>query len=212
MSDSGYILTINPGSTIFDGYENKSQQNLSHSSEELDKFEKIADQYEYRLKIILDWMDKKGIDLNSLAAVSGRGGMLHPIPGGTFKVTQRMIDDLKAAARGEHASNLGAMLAKGIAEKVGVPAFIVDPVATDELDDIARISGLPELSRRSLSHALNIKAVAHKISEDVGKKFTEFNLIVVHLGGGISVAPLRNGRIVDVNCANDMGPFSPEKS
>lgn len=217
MGANGYILTINPGSTstkvaIFEGNNNKAQKNLSHSTEELDKFERIADQYEYRLKIILNWLEEEGIDLASLAAVAGRGGILNPIPGGTFKVTQSMVDDLKAAPRGEHASNLGAMLAKGIAEKSGVPSFIVDPVAVDEFEDIARISGVPEIPRRSLSHALNIKAVAYRVAKEAGKKITDLNLIMVHLGGGISIVPLKKGRIIDVNGANDMGPFSPERA
>ncbi len=213
----GYILTINPGSTstkvaIFEGSKNVSQHNLSHSTEELDKFKNIADQYEYRLKMILDWLEEEGTELDTIAAVAGRGGLLRPIPSGTFKVTQPMIDDLKAAVRGEHASNLGAMLAKGIAEKANAPAFIVDPVAVDEFDDIARISGMPEIPRRALSHALNIKAVAHRVAKEEDKKLSDLNLILVHLGGGISVAPLRGGRIIDVNCANDMGPFSPERA
>lgn len=217
MGSEGYILTINPGSTstkvaIFQGLENKLQKNLSHSTEELDTFKRVADQYEYRLKIILDWLQEEGIELNSLVAVAGRGGLLNPIPGGTYRVTQSMIDDLKAAVQGEHASNLGAMLAKGIAEKVGVPAFIVDPVAVDEFEDIARISGMPDIPRRSLFHALNIKAVAHRVSKEVGKKLADLNLIIAHLGGGISVAPMRKGRVIDVNNANDMGPFSPERA
>jgi butyrate kinase len=217
MSANGYILTINPGSTstkvaIFKGNQNILQKNLSHSTEELDKTGKIADQYEYRLGIILDWLQEEGIELNSLAAVAGRGGLLRPIPGGTYAVSQAMIDDLKAAARGEHASNLGAPLAKGIADRVGIPSFIVDPVAVDEFEDIARISGLPELERRSLSHALNIKAVAHRVAKEVGKPLKDLNLIMVHLGGGISVAPIKDGRIIDVNCANDYGPFSPERA
>lgn len=217
MSAGDYVLTINPGSTstkvaLFDGTRNIMQKNLSHSTDELEKLGKIANQYEYRLKIILDWLKEEGIAFGSLKAVAGRGGLLKPIPGGTYLVSQPMIDDLTAAARGEHASNLGAPLAKGIADMVGIPSYIVDPVAVDEFEDIARISGLPELERRSLSHALNIKAVAHRVAKEEGKALKDLSLIMVHLGGGISVAPMKDGRIIDVNCANDYGPFSPERA
>lgn len=211
------ILTINPGSTstkvaLFDGDRRLKQSNLNHSIEELDRIGRIADQYEYRLKIVLDWLNEQRINPEELAAVAGRGGLLRPIPGGTYSVTQAMIDDLREAVVSEHASNLGAMLAKGIADMAGKPSFIVDPVAVDELEAVARISGLPELERRSLSHALNIKAVAHRLANDVNRPLAELRLIVAHLGGGISIAPLLEGRIIDVNGANDMGPFSPERA
>nr|HQA47265.1 butyrate kinase [Bacillota bacterium] len=194
MKTGKYILTINPGSTstkvaLFMDKQNVHQKNLSHSAEELEKFDQVVDQYQYRLDIILDWLRETGTGLDSLDAVVGRGGLLAPIPGGTYKVTPGMIDDLRKAARGEHASNLGAMLAKGIADQAGVPAFIVDPVSVDECDDIARISGLPELPRRTLSHALNIKAVAHRVAKEEGRPLDDLRLIMVHLGGGISIAP-----------------------
>jgi butyrate kinase len=211
------ILTINPGSTstkvaVFEGTRRIKQSNLSHSTEELDRIGSIADQYQYRLEVILDWLQKEQIDIEKLDAVAGRGGLLRPIPGGTYIVTQAMIDDLRNAVVSEHASNLGAMLAKGIADKAGKPSFIVDPVAVDELDEVARISGVPEIERRSLSHALNIKAVAHRLARDVNRPISELRLIIAHLGGGISIAPLLEGRIIDVNGANDMGPFSPERA
>jgi butyrate kinase len=217
MKTGKYILTINPGSTstkvaLFMDKQNVHQKNLSHSAEELEKFDQVVDQYQYRLDIILDWLRETGTDLDSLDAVVGRGGLLAPIPGGTYKVTPGMIDDLRKAARGEHASNLGAMLAKGIADQAGVPAFIVDPVSVDEFDDIARISGLPELPRRTLSHALNIKAVAHRVAKEEGRPLDDLRLIMVHLGGGISIAPVKDGRMIDVNGANDQGPFSPERA
>ncbi len=213
----GYILTINPGSTstkvaLFKNNKNILQKNLSHSTEELDKLGRIANQYEYRLEIVLDWLREEGIELTSLVAVAGRGGLLAPIPSGTYSVTQVMIDDLKSAARGEHASNLGAMLARGIADRTGIPAYIVDPVAVDEFDDIARISGFPEIPRRTLGHALNIKAVAYRVAKEEGEPLEQLKMVMVHLGGGISVAPLDGGRIIDVNCANDHGPFSPERA
>lgn len=212
-----YILAINPGSTstkvaIFKNGENMLQKNLSHSSEEVGRFEKVTDQYEYRQKIILDWLKEEGIGTESLSAVVGRGGLLNPMPGGTYKVTDAMIEDLKIGVQGEHASNLGGIIAKGIADAEGIPAFIVDPVAVDEFEDIARISGMPELPRKSQVHALNIKAVGRRAARDMGKRLDEVNFVIAHLGGGISIAPVRQGRIVDVNNANDGGPFSPERA
>lgn len=216
MKTDGYVLTINPGSTstkvaIFKNSKNLLQRNLSHSAEELDILGRVADQYDYRLDIILKWLKEEGIELETLDAVAGRGGLLASIPGGTYSVTDDMIEDLKNATRGEHASNLGAVLAKGIADRTGIPAFIVDPVSVDEFDDIARISGIPELPRRTLGHALNIKAVAHRVAKEERKSLNQLRLIVVHLGGGISIAPLKDGRIIDVSGANDGGPFSPER-
>lgn len=212
-----YILVINPGSTstkvaIFKGEENILQKNLSHSAEEVARFAKVTDQFEYREKMILDWIKEVGVSTESLSAVVGRGGLLKPMPGGTYRVTDAMIEDLKIGIQGEHASNLGGIIAKGIADPEGIPAFIVDPVASDEFDDIARISGMPEVPRRSLVHALNIKAVGRRAAKDMGKKLEDFNFIIAHLGGGISIAPLRKGQIIDVSGADDGGPFSPERS
>jgi butyrate kinase len=212
-----YILAINPGSTstkvaIFKEEENILQKNLSHSAEELSKYEKIADQYAYRQKMILNWMGESGITTSSLAAVVGRGGLLKPIPGGTYIITDAIIDDLHRAAQGEHASNLGAIIAKGIADAEGIPAYIVDPVATDEMDDIARISGMPELERPALVHALNIKAVGRRAAKDMGREFTDVDFVIAHLGGGISVSPVRKGKIIDVSGANEGGPLSPERA
>ncbi|MDD2573039.1 MAG: butyrate kinase [Bacillota bacterium] len=217
MKADGYVLAINPGSTstkvaLFKDNKNVRQRNLSHSVEVLDKLGKVAGQYEYRLGIILGWLKEEGIELKSLDAVAGRGGLLAPIPGGTYIVTSKMLDDLETAARGEHASNLGAMLAKGIADRAGVSAFIADPVSVDEFEDIARISGIPELPRRTHGHVLNIKAVAHRVAMEEGKPLDGLRLIMVHLGGGISIAPLKDGKIIDVNGANDYGPFSPERA
>ena len=211
-----FILVMNPGSTstkvaIFKGEENILQTNLSHSPEELEKFSKITDQYELRRAIILEWLKENNYSTSQLKAVVGRGGLLRPMPGGAYKVTDAMIKDLKIGVQGEHASNLGGILAKAIAEVEGIDAYIVDPVAVDEFEAVARISGMPEIERRSLGHALNIKAVGHRVAASMGKKFNEVNLVVAHLGGGISVAPVRMGRIIDYNNANEMGPFSPER-
>lgn len=212
-----FILVINPGSTstkaaIFKDKEKLLQKNLVHSAEDMGRFKKVTDQYEYREKMILDWLKDENIGTDRLSAVVARGGLLRPMPGGTYRVTDAMIEDLRIGIQGEHASNLGGIIAKGIADSEGIPAFIVDPVASDELDDIARVSGLPEVPRRSLVHALNIKAVARKTARDMGRAFDDLNLIIAHLGGGISIAPLRKGKIVDVSGADDGGPFSPERT
>jgi butyrate kinase len=211
------LLVINPGSTstkvaVFRNTENILQKNLNHSTDELAKYEKITDQFQYRQEMILEWLKEEKIEVESLAAVVGRGGLLKPMPGGTYKVTDAMIEDLKIGVQGEHASNLGGIIAKGIADGQGIPSFIVDPVAVDEFDDIARISGLPELPRKSLVHALNIKAVARRAAKDMNKDLSELNFIVAHLGGGISISPVEKGRIIDANNANDAGPFSPERA
>lgn len=212
-----YTLVINPGSTstkvaIFKGEENVIQKNLNHSLEELDKFQKITDQYEYRRDIILDWFRAEAFEPAQLQAVVGRGGLLKPMPSGTYIVTDRMIEDLKIGIQGEHASNLGGIIAKSIADAAGITAYIIDPVAVDEFDDIARISGMPEITRRSLVHALNIKAVAYRVAREMKKEVNELNLIMAHLGGGISIVPVRKGKIIDANNANEMGPLSPERS
>ena len=212
-----YVLVINPGSTstkvaIFKDEELLNNTSLNHPSDELKEFEKIADQYDYRKNIILQWLEKENVDLEILDAVVGRGGLLRSIPGGTYTVTDTMVEDLKIGIQGEHASNLGGIIARSIADDQGIPSFIVDPVSVDEFDDIARVSGLPELPRISLLHTLNIKAVARRATADLNKDLEDINLILVHLGGGISVAPLRKGKIVDVNNASEGGPFSPERA
>ncbi len=211
-------LVINPGSTstkigVFDDEELIFEKTLRHQTEELAPFEKIADQYEFRMNIILDALKENSIELSSLSAVVGRGGVLKPIEGGTYSINDRMIEDLKIGVQGEHASNLGGMVANSIAQKLNIPSFIVDPVVVDELQDLARISGHPNFERVSIFHALNQKAVARRYAKELGKKYNELNLIVAHLGGGISVAAHKMGRVIDVNNALDGdGPFSPERS
>ena len=212
-----HVLVINPGSTstkvaIFMGSENVLQYNLNHSAEELEKFDHITDQYEYRKNMIIEWMNGEGYSLETLAAVIGRGGLLKPMPSGTYKVTEAMMADLRVGIQGEHASNLGGLIARSIADAAGVEAYIVDPVAVDEFEPVARISGMPEIKRKSLVHALNIRAIAHNVAHDKGVKIEDLNLIVAHLGGGISVVPMKQGKIIDANNANEMGPFSPERA
>lgn len=212
-----YILAINPGSTstkvaLYNGREKVFINKIEHPSDEIDKYHNIIDQYDYRLNLIVDWLREININPASLKAVVGRGGMLRPMPAGTYLVTDAMIKDLKDCVGGEHASNLGGILAKGIADKEGIKSFIADPVSVDEIYDIARISGMPEVPRKSHVHALNIKAVSHRFAHENNKNLKDINLIVAHLGGGISVAPIEKGRIIDVNDANEMGPFSPERA
>jgi butyrate kinase len=212
------ILVINPGSTstkvsLFRNEETIFQETIYHSSQSLSSFEHIFDQYEFRLNIILEFLKKQKIDLNNIDAVVGRGGLLRPLQSGTYRVSEKMLNDLKEGKYGEHASNLGAVLAYQIAKKTSIPAYIVDPVVVDEMEEIARISGIPDLPRKSIFHALNQKAVARKAAQDLGKKYQDSNLIVVHMGGGISVGVHQKGRVIDVNNAlNGEGPFSPERS
>jgi butyrate kinase len=189
-------------------------ETLRHSSREIAAFSHIQEQYDFRLKMVLDRLKERELPLVTLSAVVGRGGLLRPIPSGTYRVNDRMVEELHARDKErEHASNLGALLAYEIAGRAGVPAFIVDPVCVDEFDDLARVSGLPEIERKSLSHALNLKATARRAAADLGRPYADLNLVVVHLGGGISVTAHRQGQMVDVNQALDgTGPFSPERS
>lgn len=212
-----YILAINPGSTstklsIFENEKEIKSHSISHSMEDLEEFDAVVDQFEYRLDLIRSWLKKENIVMEDLRAVVGRGGLLKPIPGGTYLVTDQVIEDLKAAVQGEHASNLGGLLARGIADIIGVDAYFVDPVSVDEFHDLSRISGLKEIPKVSLVHALNIKRVMHKRARELKKNAEGLNFIIAHLGGGISIAPVQKGKIVDVNNANHGGPFSPERS
>lgn len=212
------LLVINPGSTstkiaVYEDEKSLLEQTLRHSVEELKDFTSIIDQYQFRKDIILENLHSQGINLNKLSAVVGRGGLLKPIAGGTYSVNDAMVQDLKKGVQGQHASNLGGLIAREIANQFGIPAFIVDPVVVDELNDEARISGMPELERRSIFHALNQKAVARRAAAESGKEYEDANFIVVHLGGGISVGAHMRGRVVDVNNALDgEGPFSPERA
>jgi butyrate kinase len=213
------VLVINPGSTstkvaVYEDEQLVLSESLHHSSLELSAFSHVLDQYDFRLKAVLDLLHSREVPLHSLAAVVGRGGILRSIPGGTYVVDENMVAELAQRDKErQHASNLGALLAHEIAQRVGIPAFVVDPVCVDEFDDLARVSGLPEIERKSLSHALNLKAVARRAADKVGKPYTEVNLVVVHLGGGISVTAHRRGRMVDVNQALDgTGPFAPERA
>lgn len=212
------ILAINPGSTstkisMFEDKKSLFTETLRHSVSELSRYNTIYDQTEFRMKKILDILDEKNYSLSKLNAIVGRGGLLKPIKSGTYIVNEKMISDLKEAKRGEHASNLGGIIAYKLAKEYNIPAFIVDPVVVDELDDVARITGMPEIQKSSIFHALNQKAIARRLSSDLKKKYNETNLIIVHLGGGISVGAHKHGMVVDVNDAlNGEGPFSPERA
>lgn len=212
------ILAINPGSTstkiaVFDGREPVFVENIPHSASDLAGFRRIADQYALRREAVVSCLAAHGIQVASLAAVVGRGGMLRPVPAGAFRVNDRMLEELRSHGPREHASNLGAIVAHEIASQAGISAFIVDPVSVDEFEPVARISGLPEIERRSLSHALNLKAMARRAASDLGRPYESLDLIVVHMGGGISVSPHRHGRMIDVNQALDgTGPFAPERA
>ena len=211
------ILAINPGATstkiaIFEDERPLFKKTVPHSMEDLRGYPRVMDQIPYRRDLILAALAEAGIALGDLSAVVGRGGLLRSIPGGTYRVNETMVGDMKAAARGEHASNLGSLLAKDLGDRAGIPSFIVDPVSVDEMDPVARISGSPEVERISMFHALNHKAVAHKVAAELGRRYEDLNLVVAHLGSGVSVAAHRKGRVVDVNDAKQEGPFSPERA
>jgi butyrate kinase len=214
------ILAINPGSTstkiaVYKDLHEDYTKTLRHSTEELSEYPRILEQYEFRKRIIIDALKEADLNISKIDVVVGRGGLLKPIPGGVYRVNDLLIEDLHKEILGEHASNLGGILAKEIASEAGkkVPAFIVDPVVVDEMEDIARLSGHPELPRVSIFHALNQKAVARRYAREHKLKYQDVNLIVAHLGGGVSVGAHANGRVIDVNNGlNGDGPYSPERT
>nr|WP_246944628.1 butyrate kinase [Bacillus pinisoli] len=212
------ILVINPGSTstkigVFSDEVSIFEKTIRHDTEHISTFSSIIDQYEFRKQTILEALDHEGINTSKLSAVCGRGGLLRPIKGGTYDVNNQMLEDLKRGYSGQHASNLGGIIAYEIATGLNIPSFIVDPVVVDELDDIARISGVPEIERKSIFHALNQKAVARRVAKSLGKPYEELSLIVTHMGGGITVGAHKNGRVIDVNNGlHGDGPFSPERA
>ena len=212
------LLVLNPGSTstklaVYQDETESVAQSLEHSAADLKPFPNILAQADLRLECVRRFLAESRVDPKTLAAVIGRGGLLKPIASGTYRVNEPMLADLRSGRYGEHASNLGALLADRLAREAGCPAYIVDPVVVDELDDAARLTGLPEIERRSIFHALNQKSVAKETARRLGKRYEECNFIVAHLGGGISIGAHRLGRVVDVNNALDgEGPFSPERA
>lgn len=212
-----HILTVNPGSTstkigVFQNEKCLFEINVNHSPKQLDQFSTIWEQYTFRKEEIISAIEKHGFDLNKLDAVVGRGGLIKPIPSGTYYVDQEMINDARDGYQGQHASNLGCVIAYSIGWEHSVPSFIVDPPAVDDLEPIARISGHKDFERSSLLHALNIFATAREHAQSLKKKISDLNLIVAHLGGGITVAALKKGKAVNVNHGLYEGPFSPERS
>ena len=218
MVASPLILVINPGSTstkisLFRDEDETVAEALRHPVSELAQYRRIIDQAGFRRAAIDAFLATNQIDPASLDAVIGRGGLLRPMESGVYRVDEAMVSDLAAGTYGEHASNLGAILAQAIAGAGGCEAFIADPVVVDELDDVARLSGVPELPRRSIFHALNQKSAAREAAARLGRRYEQINAVVAHLGGGCSVGAHRRGRVVDVNNALDgEGPFSPERA
>jgi len=222
------ILVINPGSTstkiaVMELNTKTSDEkesikkafsiNIKHNSEEIDAFEHIADQYQWRKECVLAVLEENQINISEMKYVIGRGGLIRNIPSGIYRINEAMLGDLKIGYNGEHACNLGGLIANDIAKHLGIESFIADPVVVDELEAVARISGHPAFERKSVFHALNQKAIARTYSKKAGKKYEELNLIVVHMGGGVSVGSHRKGLVIDVNQAlNGEGPFSPERS
>lgn len=213
-----YILAINPGSTstkvsLFNEKEEVATRTIRHSTEEIGQFDGVMKQKAFRMELILSFLLEEGFAVETLRAVVGRGGLLKPIPGGTYLVEKDMLKDLEEEKYNTHASNLGAVLAYEIAELAGVEAYIVDPVVVDELNDVARISGLKGIDRRSVVHALNQKAVARRVLREKGKTYEASRLIVAHMGGGSSIAAHDQGQMIDVvNGLDGEGPFTPERT
>ncbi|PKN77847.1 MAG: butyrate kinase [Candidatus Cloacimonetes bacterium HGW-Cloacimonetes-1] len=214
------ILVVNPGSTstkiaVFEDETPLFEVTLRHDPAELDQFGGIIEQYEFRKQLVLRAMQENNVSPESLAAVVGRGGLVRAVSGGTWTICEAMLRDLKDPALWGriHASNLGAFIADAIAKELNIPSFIVDPVVVDEFEDIARISGIPEIERKSLFHALNIRYISRLLAKDLKIDFSKANMIGIHMGGGISVAAIKGGKVVDVNNALlGMGPFSPQRA
>ena len=211
-----YILTINPGSTStkIGVFENETALFLAaveHQNGELEGFETVNQQFGFRQNTIRQILSERAFDVKKLSAVVGRGGLLPPIKAGGYRVNAAMKNLILSGELSEHASNLGALLADAVAAPLGIPAFIYDGVSADELADIARITGFPEIRRQSFCHVLNSKAMGRKYAQSLGKSYQQLNLIIAHLGGGISISAHQKGRIIDV-ISDDTGPFSPERS
>lgn len=210
------ILAINPGATstkiaVFNGAELLFKKTVEHSVEILKQYPSVFDQFQYRMDLVTETLIESGIVREEVKAVVGRGGLMKPVAGGTYRVNAQMIDDMKKAERGEHASNLGPVLAYNMAGRIGVPAFVVDPVSVDEMEPVARLSGHPDLPRQSFVHALNMRAVARKVAAEMGRPYQEVNFIVAHLGTGVTVTPHKNGRMIDVSNGKDEGAFSADR-
>jgi len=220
MDSEFSILVINPGSTsdeisLFHGDEEIVHKTVRYSHTDLEPFDSkpVSDQFEFRARLVINFLRESNFDLNKLDAIIGRGGLLHPIPSGTYEVNEDVLEDLLGGHYGEHPSNLGGIIANFIAKKLDLPAYIADPVVVDELEPLARFSGMPENPRLSIFHALNQKRVARLAARNLGKPYTQCNFIVMHGGGGITIGAHKKGRVVDVNNGLDGdGPFTPQRS
>ncbi len=212
------ILVVNPGGgstkvAVFEDENPLIKENLHHSPERLKGFPRVIDQLPLRLESVKDFLARHRLRLEDLDAISVRGGAFKPLKGGVYRVNQRVIEDvLYGRVQTEHASNLGVLIGWELAKGMGIPVFFADPVSVDEMIDEARPSGIPELERKSLSHALNTRYVANLAAKKRGRRYEEMDMIVVHLGTGISISAHRKGRMIDVNNANDGGPFSPQRA
>lgn len=212
------ILVINPGAgstrtALFSDEKPIFEENLRHSPEELLKFPKIIDQHQLRKEKVMQLLESKKVDLKSLHAVVGRGGPFKPMASGTYFVNDNLIQDIKSGNyQSEHPSLLGAIIAKEIADNLNIKAYFVDPVSVDEFWEFARFSGLKEIRRKALSHALNVRMVAKKTAKILDKPYNECNFVIVHLGTGITVAAHLHGKQVDSSNANEDGPFSPQRT
>ncbi|NLU23980.1 MAG: butyrate kinase [Clostridiales bacterium] len=210
------VLIINPGATstkvaVFDEEEQLFKKGIDHSAEELDQFEHVIDQADYRKNTILHTIEEAGFKLTDFDAVCGRGGLYHAIPSGTYRVNDKVMHDVETAPNGEHPSNLGAYLAKQIGDMVGIPSFFVDPVCVDEMTEVAHYTGFAGFRRLCMFHALNQKSIARKAARQLGKAYEDVNLIVLHLGGGVSVAAHEHGRVVDVFNVKDEGAMGMDR-
>ncbi|MGL5328078.1 MAG: butyrate kinase [Peptostreptococcaceae bacterium] len=212
------FLIINPGSTstkisIYDNENEFLTKTIAHSSEVINQYKEIYDQFDFRKEIIMKTLEEENINLKELSAIIARGGNMKPVRGGTYQVNEEMLKDLKVGVMGQHASNLGGGLAYSIAYELGLNAYVVDPVVVDEFEPFARLSGSPLIPRKSKDHPLNCKAVGRAAAKEMGGTYDDFNFVIAHLGGGISVGAHKKGKMIDVNNALDGdGPFSPERT
>ncbi len=212
------VLVINPGSTstkvaVFEDEKEVLSIRIDHPVQELEKFERLSDQMEFRKEAVINALKENGFEVKDFDAIACRGGILPPLSGGTYRVSEEMVHYLLNESPVEHASNLAAPIGYELAKPHGIPVFITDPISVDEMLPEAKLSGIPQIERKSYGHYLNMKAVARWIAkEKYGKRYEDLNFVVVHLGGGISVAAHRKGKVIDINNANDEGPFSPERT
>lgn len=210
------ILTINPGATstkigVFDCRKEVYKTTITHTEASLKDFNEITEQSDYRFNLIKKTLNDNGIKENDFKCVIGRGGLLKPVEGGVYSINEKMLDDLKNGIRGKHASNLGAIISYKFSKDLNIPAFIANPVSVDEMEPVARVSGLAGVERISLFHALNHKSVALTVAEKMNKRYEDLNFIVAHLGTGVTVGAHKKGRVIDVNDAREVGSFSMDR-